>query len=63
MRAALVKQLGQDDEERHRDADDLGRLQVEGVDLGAEARGEVGVVDGLEAGAVDVPDAALPNVS
>ena len=60
---SLVKQFGQDDEERDRDADDLGRLQVEGVDLVAQARGEAGVLNRLQARAVDVPDAALPDVS
>ena len=58
-----MEQFGQDDKERDGDADDLSGLQVEGVDLGAQARGEVGISNLLQAGAVDVPDAALPDVS
>ena len=50
-----LEELGQDDKEQGGDADDLGRLQVEGVDLGAQPRGEGRVVDALQPRAIHVP--------
>lgn len=58
-----LEELGQDNKERDCDADDLGALKIEGIDLRAQPRGEVSILNLLEAGAIDVPDAALPDVS
>ena len=62
-RARGLEQLGQRSEEQRGEADGDAGPQVEGVDLLAEAGGEGGVVDLLDPRAVDVPDAALPDVS
>ena len=43
--------------------DDGGRLEIEVVDLGAQARRQVSIFDFLQARTVDVPNAALPDVS
>ena len=58
-----LEELGHDHEEQRDDGADLGGLQVEGVDLGAEARREVVILNLLQPTAVNVPDAALPDVS
>ena len=57
------EELGRDDEEQREGAGDLDRAEVQGVDLGADLPRQVGVLDLLQARAVDVPDAALPDVS
>ena len=59
MQRRLGEELGHDHKEQHQDADDLGRLQVEGVDLCTQLGGEGRVLNLLQAGAVDVPNAAL----
>jgi len=43
--------------------DDGGRLEIEVVDLGAQARRQASIFDFLQARTVDVPNAALPDVS
>lgn len=60
---SLGQKLGQDNEEQGEGAHDGGGLQVEGVDLVAQPRGKARVLNRLQAGAVDVPNAALPDVS
>lgn len=58
-----ARELGQQDKGRDGDADHAGRLQIERVHLGAQPLREVGVLNLLQAAAVDVPNAALPDVS
>ena len=60
---SILKELGQDDECKDEGADDLRRLKVEVIHLRAKLRGERGILNLLEAAAVDVPNAALPDVS
>ena len=62
-RESHSEELRRDDEEQREGAGDLDRAEVQGVDLGADLPRQVGVLDLLEARAVDVPDAALPDVS
>ena len=62
-RASALKQLGQDDKEQGDSHGNDGGLQIERVDLVANLLREVGVLDLLEARAVDVPNAALRYVS
>ena len=57
------EELRRDDEEQREGAGDLDRAEVQGVDLGADLPRQVGVLDLLEARAVDVPDAALRYIS
>ena len=59
----LVEEGGQRRVEERDDGHVGAGLQVEGVDLGAQPGRDGRVVDRLEARAVDVPDAALPDVS
>ena len=61
--AGDLYELREDHKEQRGNADDDGGLGVESVDLVADARGEAGVLDALQASAIDVPDAALPDVS
>ena len=63
MYKSILKELGQDDECKDEGADDLRRLKVEVIHLRAKLRGEHGILNLLEAAAVDVPNAALPDVS
>ena len=58
-----LDELRQSDEGEGGGADDLSGLQVEGVDLCSQARGEGLVGDRLQACAVDVPNAALRSSS
>ncbi len=58
-----MRDFGQDDEGGGGRGDDLERLQVEGVDLVANGGREGLVLNLLQASAVDVPDASLPDVS
>ena len=58
--SALVRQR---DEDEGGEADRRGGARVERVNLGAQAGGEGGVLDPLETRAIDVPDAALCDVS
>ena len=60
---SILKELGQDDKCKDEGADDLRRLKVEVIHLRAKLRGERGILNLLEAAAVDVPNAALPDVS
>ena len=57
------EELRRDDEEQREGAGDLDRAEVQGVDLGADLPRQVGVLDLLQARAVDVPNAALPDIS
>ena len=57
------EERGQGDECEHERDDDLGRAKVEVVDLGAQPARQVLVLDLLQPGAVDVPDASLRDVS
>ena len=63
MYKSILKELWQDDECKDEGADDLRRLKVEVIHLRAKLRGEHGILNLLEAAAVDVPNAALPDVS
>ena len=60
---SILEELGQDDECKDEGADDLRRLKVEVIHLLAKLRGERGILNLLEAAAVDVPNATLPDVS
>ena len=55
--------LGDGNVEQGGREDDGGRLEIEVVDLGAQARRQVSIFDFLQARTVDVPNAALPDVS
>ena len=62
-RTASSEQLGQDNKEQGDSGGDNTGLQVECVHLVANSLREIGVLDLLEAGAVDVPNATLRYVS
>ena len=61
--AALLKERGQRRVDKRGDGDVDARLEVEGVDLVAQPGSDGGVLNGLDARAIDVPHSALPDVS
>lgn len=62
-RARLLHELRKDHKARDESTDDEGRTGVEVVDLGAKLQSEVDVLNLLQPRAIDVPNAALPDVS
>ena len=63
MPASCLEELGQRDKEERGDRNGAAGAQIEGVHLVAQPAGEARVSNGLQAGAVNVPDTSLPNVS
>lgn len=63
IRTAHLQELRQCDEEKRSDGDDDGRARIERVHLRPEAGSEVWVLDLSNSRSIDVPNAALPNVS
>ena len=62
-RRRALEELGEHDVQQRAGGDDRRRLEVERVHLGPQPRRQAWVLDFLQAGAVDVPDAALRDVS
>lgn len=60
---APLDELGHSNEQQGGESDGNSRVSVEGVYLCSQLASERSIVDALQAGAVDVPDAALPYIS